>query len=176
MARSSGMIGIAICTGFMILSATFLLVARDLVVSMYTDDVAVKSIAISLLLMAAIFQVADGIQVGAAGALRGYKDTRWPMVMTTFAYWVIAFPLAYMAAVSYELEPRFIWGGFVAGLSVAAVKSAALSLAPASFVFRSRAPRKVDGASSVKTSSSRLIWPARRRSAPTNEVCVRLVS
>lgn len=120
-ARTTGLIGIAICTSIMVISASILLVARDLIVSMYTNDPTVTSIAISLLLMAAIFQVADGIQVGAAGALRGYKDTRWPMIMTTFAYWVIAFPLAYLAAVTYQLEPRFTWAGFVAGLSVAAV-------------------------------------------------------
>lgn len=120
-ARRSGLIGILFCTGFMTASATFLLLGRDLVVAMYTDDVAVTSIAISLLLMAAIFQVADGIQVGAAGALRGYKDTRLPMIMTTFAYWVVAFPLAYLAAVTWALEPHYIWGGFVAGLCIAAV-------------------------------------------------------
>ncbi len=120
-ARTTGLIGITACTLIMVVSATILLVARDLIVSMYTNDPEVTSIAISLLLMAAIFQVADGIQVGAAGGLRGYKDTRWPMIMTTIAYWVIAFPLAYLAAVTYQLEPRYTWAGFVAGLGVAAV-------------------------------------------------------
>ena len=120
-ARRSGIIGMVICTAIMVVSAVVLLVARDPIVSMYTNDPAVTSIAISLLLMAAIFQVADGLQVGAAGALRGYKDTRLPMIMTTFAYWVIAFPLAFMAAVVWKMEPYFIWSGFVAGLCVAAV-------------------------------------------------------
>jgi len=120
-ARRSGIIGIALCTVVMTASAAFLLLGRDLVVSMYTDDPTVTSIAISLLLMAAIFQIADGMQVGAAGALRGYKDTRLPMVMTTFAYWVVAFPLAWMAAKRWQLEPQYIWGGFVAGLVIAAV-------------------------------------------------------
>ena len=63
----------------------------------------------------------NGIQIGAAGALRGYKDTRVPMAINIFAYWVIAFPLAYMAAVTVKLPPNYIWGGFVAGLTVAAV-------------------------------------------------------
>ncbi|MEM8682366.1 MAG: MATE family efflux transporter [Pseudomonadota bacterium] len=120
-ARRSGLIGIAICTATMVVSAGVLLVARDPIVSMYTTDPTVTSIAISLLLMAAIFQVADGLQVGAAGALRGYKDTRLPMIMTTFSYWVIAFPLAFMAAVVWKLEPHFVWSGFVAGLCIAAV-------------------------------------------------------
>ena len=120
-ARFAGGFGIFMCALFMACSATFLLLFRDAVVGIYTQDAAVKSIAISLLLMAAIFQVADGIQIGAAGALRGYKDTRIPMAINIFAYWIIAFPLAYMAAVTYKLPPNFIWGGFVAGLTVAAV-------------------------------------------------------
>ena len=70
--------------------------------------------------MAAIFQVADGVQIGAAGALRGYKDTRIPMVINIVSYWVIAFPLAYLATVIYRLAPAWTWGGFVVGLSIAA--------------------------------------------------------
>jgi MATE family multidrug resistance protein len=120
-ARFAGGFGIFVCAAFMACSATFLLLFRDAVVSVYTQDPVVKGIAISLLLMATVFQVADGIQIGAAGALRGYKDTRVPMAVNIFAYWIIAFPLAYLAAVTYKLPPNYIWGGFVAGLSVAAV-------------------------------------------------------
>ena len=120
-ARFAGGFGIFVCAVFMACSATFLLLFRDAVVSIYTQDPVVKGIAISLLLMATVFQVADGIQIGAAGALRGYKDTRVPMAINIFAYWIIAFPLAYLAAVTYKLPPNYIWGGFVAGLSVAAV-------------------------------------------------------
>lgn len=120
-ARYSGCIGIAACAAFMTASALGMLLFRDAVVTLYTNDPAVRGIAVSLLLMAAIFQVADGIQVGAAGALRGYKDTRVPMVVTTFAYWALAFPLAWLAAVTYRLPPEWIWGGFVVGLTVAAL-------------------------------------------------------
>ena len=120
-ARFAGGFGIFVCAIFMACSATFLLLFRDAIVSVYTQDPVVKGIAISLLLMATVFQVADGIQIGAAGALRGYKDTRVPMAVNIFAYWIIAFPLAYLAAVTYKLPPNYIWGGFVAGLSVAAV-------------------------------------------------------
>jgi len=73
------------------------------------------------LLMAAIFQIADGVQIGAAGALRGYKDTRMPMLINTFSYWVLGFPLAYLAAITYQAPPSYIWAGFVLGLTVAAV-------------------------------------------------------
>jgi len=120
-ARISGAIGIGLCASFMALSAIFLLVFRDAVVDLYTDDPAVRGIAISLLLMAAIFQVADGVQIGAAGALRGYKDTRIPMAVNMFAYWVLAFPLAFLAAITFKAPPNYVWGGFVVGLGVAAV-------------------------------------------------------
>ncbi|MDH3350298.1 MAG: MATE family efflux transporter [Gammaproteobacteria bacterium] len=120
-ARFSGALGILICGLFMSLSAAFLLVFRDTVVSVYTNDQSVSSIAISLLLMAAVFQVADGVQIGAAGALRGFKDTRVPMVINIFAYWVLAFPLAYLAAVTFKSPPSYVWGGFVIGLTVAAI-------------------------------------------------------
>lgn len=119
-ARFAGYTGIQMAGVFMAVSACALLVFRDAVVGLYTDDPAVQSIAISMLLMAAIFQVADGVQIGAAGALRGFKDTRMPMVINMFAYWVLAFPLAYAAAVVYESPPSYIWGGFVIGLTVAA--------------------------------------------------------
>lgn len=120
-AQFSGVTGIAVCGGFMACSAIFLLLFRDPVVSLYTSDPAVRTIATSLLFMAAIFQIADGVQIGAAGALRGYKDTRVPMVINTFAYWVLAFPLAYMAAITFRAPPSYIWAGFVLGLSVAAL-------------------------------------------------------
>ena len=119
-ARVSGAAGILLCAGFMTLSAVFLLIFRDAVVGVYTSDPAVTGIAISLLLMAAIFQIADGVQIGAAGALRGYKDTAMPMAINIVAFWVLAFPLAYLAAITYKAPPNYIWAGFVVGLAVAA--------------------------------------------------------
>ena len=120
-ARFSGSTGISMCALFMAFAAVCLLVFRDGVVSLYTADPAVQAIAIDLLLMAAVFQVADGVQIGAAGALRGYKDTRVPMVVNTVSYWVLAFPLAWLAAVTWKASPQYIWAGFVLGLSVAAI-------------------------------------------------------
>jgi len=120
-ARTAGAVGIWMCVVFMTFSASFLLLFRDAVVRMYTSDPSVQAIAISLLLMAAIFQIADGVQIGAAGALRGYKDTRMPMIINTFAYWALGFPLAYLAAITLQSPPAYIWAGFVLGLSVAAV-------------------------------------------------------
>lgn len=121
LARFAGATGIWMSAFFMTCSAAFLLFFRDIVVSVYTSDPSVQAIAVSLLLMAAVFQIADGVQIGAAGALRGYKDTRMPMVINTFAYWALGFPLAYIAAITFQSPPSYIWAGFVLGLSVAAV-------------------------------------------------------
>ena len=120
-ARLGGAIGISMCAVFMTFTAAFLLVFRDAIVSLYTNDSSVQAIAIGLLLMAAIFQIGDGVQIGAAGSLRGYKDTRVPMVINIFAYWFLAFPLAYLAAITYRLPPQYTWAAFVLGLSVAAI-------------------------------------------------------
>lgn len=120
-ARFSGWVGIGICAFFMLCSAVLMLIFRDYVVALYTADVAVQEIAISLLLMAAVFQVADGVQISAQGALRGYKDTRVPMVINTIAFWVLAFPLAFAAAKIYQQPPSTIWAAFVLGLSAAAL-------------------------------------------------------
>ena len=121
LARKGGALGIALCGMFMTASALFMLAFRDGVVMLYTDDPAVRGIAIGLLLMAAIFQIADGVQIGAAGALRGYKDTRIPMFVNMFAFWVLAFPLAFLAAITFQAPPNYIWGGFVVGLATAAL-------------------------------------------------------
>ena len=53
--------------------------------------------------------------------MRGYKDTRLPMVINIIAFWVLAFPLAYLATVTYELAPAYTWGAFVVGLGAAAI-------------------------------------------------------
>ena len=119
-ARRRGWLGIVCCGAFMLCAAVFMLAGRDIVVGIYTNDPSVRNIALSLLFVAALFQVSDGVQIGAAAALRGYKDTRVPMVINLIAYWAIAFPLAYVAAVVVHAEPRFIWWAFVVGLFVSA--------------------------------------------------------
>ena len=120
-ARQAGILGITNCALFMAFSAALMLVFRDFVVGLYIDDPTVVEIALSLLLMAAIFQVADGVQIGAAATLRGYKDTTWAMIINTFSYWVLAFPLAFLAAITFKAPPNYVWGGFIVGLATAAI-------------------------------------------------------
>ncbi|HKU17368.1 MAG TPA: MATE family efflux transporter [Steroidobacteraceae bacterium] len=120
-ARFAGLLGIGMCATVMALSAIGIVLFDEGIASLYTRDAAVQQIAAGLLLMAAIFQLSDGIQVGAAGALRGFKDTAIPMTMCIFSYWVVGFPLAYTFGVLKGGGPHYVWIGFIAGLTVSAV-------------------------------------------------------
>lgn len=80
-------------------------------------------IAGKLLLIAAIFQISDGIQVTALGALRGLQDVNLPMIITFISYWVIGFPLCIYLAIYTPLQAEGIWYGLLAGLTVAAIFS-----------------------------------------------------
>lgn len=119
--RLRGLTGIGLCAAIMLCSAVALLLYSHTIVAFYTNDPAVRDVAVSLLFMAAIFQVSDGLSIGGQGALRGLKDTRVPLYFCLIAYWFIGLPLAYWLGVSLGLGPRWVWAGFVAGLTAAAL-------------------------------------------------------
>jgi MATE family multidrug resistance protein len=119
--RLRGLTGIALCGGVMLCSALALLMFSGSIVNFYTTDPAVHDVAVSLLFVAAIFQVSDGLAIGSAGALRGLKDTRVPMLFYLLAYWAIGLPLAWGLGIGLGLGPRWVWVGFVAGLTTTAV-------------------------------------------------------
>jgi MATE family multidrug resistance protein len=119
-ARYAGYIGLIIVFGFQTVSAAAMFLAPDLIVRIYTDDVVVGSLAVSLLFYAAIFQYPDGIQMVMAGALRGYKDTRWPMLYTVISFWIVGMTLGYSLTFRYGMGPAGMWVGMIAGLTVAA--------------------------------------------------------
>ncbi|MDR1075114.1 MAG: MATE family efflux transporter [Xanthomonadaceae bacterium] len=102
-------------------SACVLLFGHDLVVTAYTRDVAVTALASTLLLFAAAFQFPDGIQVLSAGALRGLRDTRVPMLLALFSYWVLGMPLGAWLGLGLGWGPQGMWIGLIAGLAAAAV-------------------------------------------------------
>jgi MATE family multidrug resistance protein len=120
-ARFAGWVGIALCVAVMAFSAAFLLVARGAIADLYTDDLVVMQFAAHLLIFAAAFQLADGLQVGALGALRGFKDTRVPLAINLFGYWLVGFPVAYYVGVVRGVGADAIWSGLILGLLVCAV-------------------------------------------------------
>jgi MATE family multidrug resistance protein len=85
------------------------------------DNAEIIAIASKLLLIVAIFQISDGIQVVVLGALRGLQDVKIPMYITFVAYWVIGFPISFYLGKYTNLQAIGIWIGLLAGLSSAAL-------------------------------------------------------
>ena len=86
-----------------------------------TANTEVVSIAAQLLLVAAVFQISDGIQVVVLGALRGLQDVKVPMYITFVAYWVVGFPVSIYLGLCTGLKAVGIWIGLLAGLTTAAL-------------------------------------------------------
>lgn len=87
----------------------------------FTTNTEVITIAAQLLLVAAVFQIFDGIQVVALGALRGLQDAKVPMYITFVAYWIVGFPVSIYLGLYTSLKAVGIWIGLLAGLTTAAL-------------------------------------------------------
>ena len=119
--RFRGLTGLALILGTQTLTATLMLLFREPIAAIYTSDPAVFAVAVQLLLFGAIFQFSDGLQIAAAGALRGIKDTRVPLVIMVVAYWIVGIPLSYGLGIRLGQAGAGIWVGLIVGLTVAAI-------------------------------------------------------
>ena len=88
---------------------------------LFTQDAQVISLGQSILFIAALFQLSDGIQVVGLGVLRGMSDVKIPTLITLVAYWVLALPFAYLLGFTFKLGAEGIWLGLLTGLTIAAV-------------------------------------------------------
>jgi len=88
---------------------------------LFADNFEVVKLASQLLIIAAIFQFTDSLQVVALGALRGMQDVKVPMFLTLIAYWVIGFPISYYLSMHTSLESMGIWIGLLAGLTASGI-------------------------------------------------------
>jgi MATE family multidrug resistance protein len=120
-ARLRGLVGIVVCGLAMLLSAMVMILFPQSIIGLYTGDAAVAALAGHLFLLAALFQISDGLQIAAAGALRGLHDTTVPMLVNAVSYWVIGLPAAWLLGVVAGHGPTGMWAGLVLGLTVAAV-------------------------------------------------------
>ncbi len=87
----------------------------------FADNTAVISLASQLLLVAAFFQISDGVQVVVLGALRGLQDVKIPTFITFVAYWLIGFPISYYLGLYTTMESTGIWIGLLTGLTASAI-------------------------------------------------------
>ncbi|MBW1212084.1 MATE family efflux transporter [Pantoea allii] len=111
--------------GMAVITAIFTVTFRHQIALLYNDNPAVVTLAAQLMLLAAIYQISDSIQVIGSGILRGYKDTRSIFFITFIAYWLLGLPSGYILALTDWVVPRMgpagFWCGFIVGLTSAAV-------------------------------------------------------
>lgn len=106
---------------FMSFAALSFILLRDFLTSLYVEDEYVKIVASGLLVIAAAFQISDGIQAVGLGVLRGLTDVKVPTLITFVAYWLIAIPGAYVLGFVFDLGVNGIWYALSGGLTVAAI-------------------------------------------------------
>ncbi len=107
--------------GIEVVFAVFFLSFHTLLPQLYTGNTEVITIASSMLIFAAFFQISDGLQATAAGALRGMQDVTVPAVIAFVSYWCIMAPACYLLAFEFGFGLTGIWLGFIIGLTAAAV-------------------------------------------------------
>lgn len=124
-AKLAAQVTMGLATLFAIVTSVLIAIFSENIASIFTPEAPLIAMASNLLLIAALFEISDGLQVTAAGALRGYKDTTVPLIIVVVAYWVIGLPLGYLLALTDLIIPRLgaagFWYGLVAGLSVSAL-------------------------------------------------------
>lgn len=112
--------GLMLVLAVMCVSATAFVFLGRTITAVFTSDLEVAALAGHLLLLAGAFQFFDGVQVASAGVLRGFEDTRVPMLIGILSYWVIALPVSYAVAFHFRAGAVGVWVGFVIGLAAAA--------------------------------------------------------
>lgn len=124
-ARISAYTGIGIGVSFAVLTAIFTVACREPIALLYNNDPTVVALASYLMLLAAIYQISDSIQVVGSGVLRGYKDTRPIFFITLIAYWLLGLPIGYILALTdlivSPMGPAGFWIGFIVGLTASAI-------------------------------------------------------
>ena len=147
-ARRSARAALVFGVGFMALTALLFLMAPTLLASVYTADSAVVTLAATLIPVAGVFQVFDGIQVVSSGVLRGLGDTRMPLAINLLGFWLAGLPVSVYLGFRTPLGAVGLWWGLVVGLATVGL----LLLARARHRFRQDLGRLViDDAGEVAT-------------------------
>jgi MATE family multidrug resistance protein len=119
--RRAGVLGIGLGAAVMTFGAVAFLAFPRFLVSAFTHDERVIAIGVLLVRIAALFQLFDGVQVVAAGALRGAGDVRFPFVANVVAHWLVGFPIALLLGFALKGGAPGLWWGLTAGLVVVSV-------------------------------------------------------
>ncbi|HJU90022.1 MAG TPA: MATE family efflux transporter [Gemmatimonadaceae bacterium] len=120
-ARRAGWAALLLGGAFMLITAALMLWIPDGFAALYTTQTAVAAIAATLIPLAGVFQVFDGLQVVAIGVLRGVGDTRAPLIINILGFWLIGLPVSLYLGFVAQRGPEGLWWGLVVGLAVVAV-------------------------------------------------------
>ncbi len=116
--RRAGWAALALGGGFMSAAAVFFVATPHPILRLYTSDPAVMRAGVTLLLVAAFFQLFDGLQAVATGALRGLGDTRTPMVSNLAGHWIVGLPVGYVLCFGAGWGIVGLWVGLSIGLTL----------------------------------------------------------
>lgn len=121
--RNVGINNLKIAFLFMLFCGFVFIVFRNVLPTFFTqkEDIEVINLASNLLIIAALFQLSDGIQVTALGSLRGIQDVKIPSLITFVAYWVVTIPLGYFLCVTQKMGAFGMWIALGLGLTISAV-------------------------------------------------------
>ncbi|MBN7810476.1 MATE family efflux transporter [Algoriphagus sp. H41] len=118
--REAGSVVFGMVVIFMLVSALAFFAFRFFLPTLYIDDPEVISLAASLLVIAGLFQVSDGVQAVGLGVLRGLEDVKVPTLVTLMAYWALGLPLGYVLAFPLGMGAHGVWYGLLIGLTITA--------------------------------------------------------
>ena len=111
-------IGMAMCVGFMTVSAIIVTLFPEFLIGLFTKDLELIKICVPVVLLLGIFQIFDGMQVALAGIFKGLKDTKIVLIANFIAYWLISIPLGYTLSFKYGLTLKGFWIGLISSAVV----------------------------------------------------------
>jgi len=119
--RLAGFSSFGLVIVFMAFCGLTFVVLRNALPALYINNDVVQSIAASLLIIAAAFQISDGIQAVGLGVLRGLTDVKVPTIVTFVAYWLVAIPSGYLFAFYGGFGVQGVWYGLSIGLTISGI-------------------------------------------------------
>lgn len=119
--RNRALLYLLVTVGVSFVTASFMFATRNLIPSLYTDSVAVTEVATTILMIAACFQLADGLQGVASGILRGYRDIKIPTAIISLCWWFFTLPLGYYLSAIKGLGATGMWLGLTTGIVSASI-------------------------------------------------------
>jgi len=119
--RRAGFTASLLGASIMLVAGVIFILFRNILPTLYVNDEVVISYASSLLVIAALFQLSDGVQAVGIGILRGLTDVKIPTAITFIAYWIVGLPIGYLLGFTFELGVQGVWIGLLLGLTTSAI-------------------------------------------------------